>query len=352
MCSHTITAATLRIWVVSAKTLNLQFSRIMDPTRNDSQLISVIVPCYNVERYLERCITSIASQTYTRLEVIMVDDGSTDGTAALCDRLAATDSRMRVVHKPNGGLSDARNAGIDVARGELLCFVDSDDYMPPHAIATLLQVMTLTGADIAEGRQHRFADGEQCHITDCGTGHVTTFTSAEAIDDVLYQHTLSCSACSHLYKASLFSNLRYPKGMLYEDLAVVYDLMLRATTVAHTSAVTYCYLQRTGSITGHYSPRRTDVIRILDSLLERVSAEAPQHIAAVQSRRLSAHFNMLRIAPVYSTECQPLVARCWKVIRQLRAQCLVDKHVRLKNKLGIAVSYLGLNFLLKCINRY
>lgn len=314
-------------------------------------LISVIVPCYNVEPYLERCFASIAGQSYGHLEMILVDDGSTDGTGAMCDRLAATDSRARVVHKANGGLSDARNAGIDVARGELLAFVDSDDHMPPHAIATLLGVMQATGADIAEGRQMRFDEGGDCQVRQ-EDGHVTTYTAHEAIDDVLYQHTLSCSACSHLYKASLFDGLRYPKGMLYEDLAVAYDLLTKASTVAHTSAVIYCYMRRRGSITGHYIPKRTDVLNILDRLLERVEAESPRHIGAVQSRRLSAHFNLLRIAPVHSAECRPLVDRCWRVIRQLRWQCLTDKRVRLKNKAGILLSYTGLKMTLRCINRY
>lgn len=314
-------------------------------------LISVIVPCYNVEPYLERCFASIAGQSYGHIEVILVDDGSTDGTGALCDRLAVTDSRARVVHKANGGLSDARNAGIDVAHGELLAFVDSDDYMPPHAIATLLGVMQATGADISEGRQRRFDEGSTCTVEQ-KEGHVTTYTTHEAIDNMLYQHTLSCSACSHLYKASLFDGLRYPKGMLYEDLAVAYDLLSRASTVSHTSAVTYCYMQRRGSITGHYSHKRTDVLNILDSLLERVEAESPRHISAVQSRRLSAHFNLLRIAPVRTAECKPLVERCWRVIRQLRWQCLTDKRVRPKNKAGILLSYMGLKMTLRCINRY
>ncbi len=329
----------------------LYLPTVMNTAHTPQPLISVIVPCYNVEPYLERCFASIAGQSYASLEVILVDDGSTDGTGALCDQLAETDSRTRVVHKANGGLSDARNAGIDAANGELLTFVDSDDYLPHQALATLLAVMQATEADIVEGRQKTFNEGCDCHTGNCN-GQVSTYTPDEAIDHIFYQRTLSCSACSHLYKSRLFGHLRYPKGLLYEDLAVAYDLVRQASAVAHTSAVTYCYMQRPGSITGHYSHKRTDVLNILDNLLERTMAEAPQHVRAVQSRRLSAHFNLLRIAPVHTAECKPIVERCWRVIRQLRWQCLTDRHVRLKNKIGILLSYTGLRITVRCINRY
>ena len=120
---------------------------MISPTDPDhlhtGSLISVIVPCYNVRPYLRRCIDSIAGQANVNLEVIMVDDGSTDGTSELCDAIAASNRRTRVIHKANGGLSDARNAGLDSANGPIVTFVDSDDFLPPGAIGTMLTLMLL-----------------------------------------------------------------------------------------------------------------------------------------------------------------------------------------------------------------
>ncbi len=330
---------------------------MISPTDPDhlhtGSLISVIVPCYNVKPYLRRCIDSIARQDRVNLEVIMVDDGSTDGTGELCDAIAATDSRIRVIHKANGGLSDARNAGLDAAAGPIVTFVDSDDFLPPHAIATMLTLMLATGADVVEGRQARVAEGDDgSSMTADTAARSLNFTQSEAIADVLYQRTLSCSACGRLLKRRLFGQLRFPKGLLYEDLAIIYPLLRQVHKVTHTDACTYCYTQREASITGHFTPRRTDVLDILDRLLRQVLAEAPQYVAAVQSRRLSAHFNMLRIAPVERPEYKPLADRCWQVIKQLRRGCLANRRVRLKNKVGIVLSYAGRPALLWCMRHW
>lgn len=332
---------------------------MISPTDPDhlhtGSLISVIVPCYNVRPYLRRCIDSIAGQANVNLEVIMVDDGSTDGTSELCDSIAASNRRTRVIHKANGGLSDARNAGLDSANGPIVTFVDSDDFLPPGAIGTMLTLMLATGADVVEGRQARVAEGDDGSSINATTGPAArsvSFTQSEAIADVLYQRTLSCSACGRLLKRRLFERLRFPKGLLYEDLAIIYPLLRQVHKVTHTEACTYCYTQREASITGHFTPRRTDVLNILDRLLQQVRAEAPQYVAAVQSRRLSAHFNMLRIAPVEQPEYKPLADRCWRVIKQLRLGCLADRRVRLKNKAGIALSYAGRPALLWCMRHW
>ena len=314
-------------------------------------LISVIVPCYNVKPYLQRCIDSIASQECVNIEVIMVDDGSTDGTGEMCDAIAATDQRIRVIHKANGGLSDARNAGLDAATGPIVTFVDSDDFLPARSLMSMLALMLATGADVVEGVQARVADGESREMA-TGPARSSSFTQSEAIADVMYQRTLSCSACGRLLKRRLFGGLRFPKGLLYEDLAIIYPLLRQVNKVTHTEACTYCYTQREGSITGHFTPQRTQVLDILDRLLQQVQAEAPQYVAAVQSRRLSAHFNMLRVAPIGQPDYKPLADRCWRVIKQLRAGCLADRNVRIKNKLGIALSYAGRPALLWCMRHW
>ncbi len=305
----------------------------------ESALITIIVPIYNVAVYMDRCVDSILHQTYKRLEVILVDDGSTDGSAEKCDQWAQRDERIRVIHQENAGLSMARNAGLEVMTGEYVAMVDGDDYIGIDYVKSLLAAIERHHAAIAAARWSLFDDGIEPH-QDFNEEELTTFTSDEAIDDVFYQHTLTNSACSKLYRAELFKTLRFPAGILYEDLAIAFDLFKAAPVVVHTSRVLYFYRQRQGSITTTFTPERTHVLDITEQLEKRVAKAYPEHLAAVRSRRLSACFNILLLCP-RDGSMNDVVDRCWQGIRQLRKGCLLDPRVRRKNKLGILVSYLG-----------
>lgn len=304
-------------------------------------LVTVIVPVYNVEPYLPQCLDSIVGQSYERLEILVVDDGSTDGSGALCDDYARRDSRVRVVHKPNGGLSHARNAALDAMTGDVVMMVDGDDWIARDCVQALLTLMTDTACDVAVGRWQRFGDGGA--PTDGGgqrDGSVRLYDRDQAIDDVFYQHTLTNSACSRLFRARLFDGVRFPVGKLYEDLAVAYPLLKQVARVAYTRRTVYYYRQRNDSITGHFTRQRTQVLDILDDIERQVTAEVPQHLPAVRSRQLSAYFNILLLChrlPGYDDVEQ----RCWQGIKDRRWGCLLDGKVRLKNKLGILASLVG-----------
>lgn len=305
----------------------------------ESPLITIIVPIYNVAVYMDRCVDSILTQTYRNLEVLLVDDGSTDGSADKCDQWALRDPRIKVIHQSNGGLSQARNAALDAMTGQYVTMVDGDDYIVPHCVATMLELASSTGADVVAAGWCLFADGTSPKPS--GDAHTTVFTPAQAIDEVFYQHTLTNSACSKLYAASLWHDLRFPAGMLYEDLAVIYDLLSLASKVAHTSEELYMYRQRQeGSITSSFSRQRTHVLDIMEQLEARVEAEAPQHLKAVRSRLLSAYFNIMLLCPQDGT-MDDIIDRCWTGIKRLRTGCLLDSRVRAKNKAGIILSYLG-----------
>lgn len=211
------------------------------------ELISVIVPVYNVEDYIHKCVDTIVNQTYKNLEIILVDDGSTDNSGKICDELAQTDSRIRVIHKKNGGLSDARNAGIEVAKGEYLGFVDSDDYIDLEMYSVLMKNLKDTGAALATcGRIFVTNGGEVPEITE---NKPVCMSSDQAIKDLfLYNSMVFHAAWDKLYKRELFSDIKFPVGRLFEDAAIMFRIFEKAGKITATKKQMYYYIQRQGSI--------------------------------------------------------------------------------------------------------
>lgn len=212
-------------------------------------LISVIVPVYKVEPYLDKCITSIVQQTYSDLEIILVDDGSPDNCPAMCDRWAEKDARIRVIHKENGGLSSARNAGLRVAAGEFVLYVDSDDYIEPDSCQQLLAAMQ-EGVDFVVGSFLEERDGQTVvhSHTDLEDGKV--YSSREFVIRSIRKNEWYASAWLNLYRRSFLLNhsLFYKEGILFEDTQLVLKLYLSAEKVACISYPFYHYMVRGGSI--------------------------------------------------------------------------------------------------------
>lgn len=207
-------------------------------------LISVIVPIYNVERYLPKCVDSILAQTYEELEVILVDDGSPDGCGQICDEYAKKDSRIRVIHKPNGGLSDARNAGMDIMTGQYVGFVDSDDWIEPGMYGTLLALMERYEADMAFGgvADDLERDGS---VTTVKTSNYGDTPFVENKTDAMRRYFRgSWSAWDKLYRAELFHGIKYPVGEINEDEAIVLHLLDRCQRVCYTNEIFYHYMHR------------------------------------------------------------------------------------------------------------
>lgn len=222
-------------------------------------LISVIVPVYRVEEYLERCVKSILSQTYENLEVILVDDGSPDQCPAICDACAEKDARVKVIHQENKGLSGARNAGIDAASGEYLAFVDSDDYVSPHFIEELYQLLQDTGCAIG---QCRFSYVKGDGLVEEGNSAFCIYRG-ESLMEQLYgpeeKATCFVVAWNKLYRAELFkeTGIRYPEGRIHEDEATTYRLFHEAKKLAFLDRALYgYYTENGGSITSVFSAKR------------------------------------------------------------------------------------------------
>lgn len=212
-----------------------------------NELISVIVPIYNVEKYLENCVNSILNQTYDNLEIILVDDGSPDRCPELCDKFAMLDNRIRVIHQQNGGLSKARNSGIDVARGKYLVFVDSDDTIENELIRKLYICLKKYNCKMAAcSRNYVFEDGHIICKTPKDIDRVFEFE--EAIKEMNTFELFDMSAWAKIYNRELFETIRFPEGKLSEDYFVMFKLIDLAHRVAYISEPLYNYLQRTSSI--------------------------------------------------------------------------------------------------------
>ena len=212
-------------------------------------LISVIIPVYNVEAYLPRCVDSILAQTYQNLEIILVDDGTKDHCDVICDDYARKDPRIKVIHKPNGGLSSARNAGIDIAAGEYLAFVDSDDWIEPdayeHMMAAALQNHVKM---VCAGRYDVDWDVGEKTVGLC-PARDEVISGVELARRIFIWENIDSAAWDKLYHRSLFREIRYPVGKIVEDVPTTYRIALDAGKIAMCAKPIYNYFHRPGSIT-------------------------------------------------------------------------------------------------------
>ena len=222
------------------------------------KLISVIIPVYKVEAYLTACVESVLAQTYRNFELILVDDGSPDNCPSMCDDFAARDSRIRVIHKENGGLSSARNAGIDAARGDYLAFLDSDDLWTPLFLERLYSAVQETGADLAVCLFRRFRSDPPKELPE--TVKTISLSQREAFECFFgIRNENMVIAPNKLYRRHLFDTLRYPLGQLHEDEAVIHGILGNAKKVAWVDEEHYLYRESPNSITtAKFNLRRLD----------------------------------------------------------------------------------------------
>ena len=221
-------------------------------------LISVIVPVYKVEAYLDKCVQSILDQTYENLEIILVDDGSPDNCPVMCDAWSEKDSRIKVIHKKNGGLSDARNAGMAVATGELLGFVDGDDWIEPNMYELLFRHMQEDKADIAAcGVEMVWEDGTLSRMLTANDNCV--LSKAEGMKAIINEDLLKQPVWYKLYKTALIKDIPFAVGKCHEDVFWSYQAVGQAERIAVFNTPCYHYVQRKGSIMGaSFSVKRLD----------------------------------------------------------------------------------------------
>ena len=242
-------------------------------------LISVIIPVYKVEDYLTACVESVQAQTYQNIEIILVDDGSPDNCPNMCDEFAARDSRIRVIHKENGGLSSARNAGIEAAKGEYLAFLDSDDLWTPLFLERLYRAIEETDADFSVCLFRRFCEEPPKELPE--TAETVVMDRQEAFRCLFnIRNENMVVAPNKLYKRSIFGAIRYPQGKLHEDEAVIHEIIGEAKTVAWVDEAHYLYRQSPNSITtAKFNLKRLDEMYAKEQRIAFFEARGMQELA-------------------------------------------------------------------------
>lgn len=314
--------------------------------------ISVIVPVYKVYNYLEKCFNSIANQTYKNLEIILVDDGSPDDCGKLCDELALRDKRVKVIHKPNGGLSDARNRGIEEATGEFLSFVDSDDYIKEDMLEFLYNNIIKSNADIST----------------CGTYYIVNdtikvdsgrleglFDSKEAIKRSLYGPGSSLGVWNKLYKKDLFSNIKFMVGKAYEDAYIMPSLFMAAEKIYMSSEPKYYYLTtRPDSITTKtFNEKSLDMIKAFEYNRDLMSEKYPELYDIFTYRIYLALINTFK--KIIATDDYKSNVYFKELLNRIRggtSYILKSKYFPLKNKMLILMLYLSPPLYVKLMRKH
>lgn len=309
------------------------------------ELISVIVPVYNVAQYLDACIISIQKQTYVHLEIILIDDGSTDESGIICDKYALEDNRIRVIHQKNEGLSSARNKGISICRGEYISFIDSDDFVNNGFIETMYKTMVDSGCDLVCMESVRFYDGDERNVysywnrINSQKEQYKVYLSEQILDIAFYQKLSITGAQLKLYKKKLFLNIRFPEGRYYEDLATAYLFILCSRRVAVLYNRLYAYRVRKSSIMGgKFNERCLDCIWVGQKLVDDIGVIAPQlkNAACCSAFRINRIvFAKIPFRNIYQKN------KVWNEILAYRKMVLFDGNAQNYERMLALTSYFG-----------
>lgn len=307
-------------------------------------LISVIVPVYKVEAYLDRCISSIIQQTYTNLEIILVDDGSPDRCPQMCDAWAEKDRRIRVIHKENGGLSDARNAGMQVAAGTYIAFVDSDDWVSNAFVENLYMLARENDCDVV-GCAFRMTDHTDCEEMTQDTKKPRIVNRDTAVRDLI-DDRIRQVVWNKLYKRELIQNIPFVKGKLHEDEFWSYQVLAQTNRYAEIDAVGYYYFQRTESIMGKsYSLRRLDALEAKEGRQVYLQRYLP---AVADHGQINLFFSCMyhgQMALKYLNykDCQAAFVRLKKVSREWRLLPEQKKTMKVTHRLWVQMAECSLS---------
>lgn len=322
----------------------------MNQNTDSRPLITVVVPVYNVERVVGESVDSLIGQTYTNLEIILVDDGSTDSSGVIADEYAARDPRVTVIHQDNAGLSEARNSGIRQAHGRYITFLDSDDALTPQYIEHLYDALASTHADISVSGILSFRDDKgvasayekKQHDAARNSGTIITFDSREALIDILYMNHMAVAAFGKMYRLDLFDDIRYPAGKLYEDIGTTVRLFDKANRIAFIEYQDCFYRIRKGSIQqSGFSPNQMDLIDNIEGFRPLLEQHYPDAIAAYKSKIISAAFNLYMKTDERSSGQTSYRLRLWNIISAYRGDVMRDGQARTIARIACMISYLG-----------
>lgn len=297
--------------------------------------VSVIVPIYNTEAYLERCVDSLLAQTYTNIEIILVDDGSTDSSSEICDRYAAQDVRVKVVNKPNGGLSSARNAGLDVASGDYIGFVDSDDYVSADMYRILAQRLADGTCDIANAMYVRVDEEGKTYSSKVPHDSDCTITAEDFVQELML-HTGDVSVCTKLFRRELFLDVRFAEGKLNEDLLFMIEVFSKVKSVAFVGQVGYYYFVRSGSTSSGYGKAVIDMVGNALHAKAAVDKHFPMLKKEAARFALYQHMAYLLLVPREDAHADNKVYKnALAYLRKSALKSVSNPYLKRKNKLTI-----------------
>lgn len=308
------------------------------------QLVSVIVPIYNVESYLKRCVDSICDQTYHNLEIILIDDGSTDSSGRICDEFERQDLRIKVIHKKNGGLADARNTGLDIATGEYVTFVDSDDWIRNDCVEVLVKTLQY-GRTRISACAYRRTDGvdernRKMQNIDYSK-QVEVWSVSESYQHLFLARQIDCSACAKLYERTLFREIRFPLGKLYEDQFITYKIFHYAQGVSYVDQEMYFYFNRMESIQNEpFTIRKMDELEANLECIVFIKEQYPQLLEMAVCRLVSSCFHML-FAIQNREDWEEEAEQLEKIIKHNRKSMVTGRNVNKKVRIGCFCSYAG-----------
>lgn len=303
-------------------------------------LISVIVPVYKVEQYLHRCVDSILAQTYPNIEVILVDDGSPDRCGAICDEYAQTDQRVQVVHRPNGGLSAARNSGLDVCHGEYIGFVDSDDCISPEMYQKLFLDIVNYSTKISFCHSYGYYGGAipKIHYVDNTKCVSKSYVMRRSLEESIWW-----SAWTKLYHKSLFDGIRYPEGKTNEDLPVSIRIFDRCDHIAINYNKLYYYCIRSGSITtSSLNPHKFDILDNASDVVNYLRAPHPELVPAAKSILLSNALGLLlRLRHYTDDDLEPQRQKTIQLVKDNWPALLCNSHLNTTQRILLSAARLS-----------
>ena len=316
----------------------------------EKDLISIIVPIYNIEKYLRDCIHSLINQTYQNIEVILVDDGSKDESNKICDEYSQKYDFVKVIHKTNGGLSDARNIGMQHAKGTYISFVDGDDIIDKDYIKKLYEAIKINQKSIAVCGYNRFQEKEELLKLDKKNTFDSKVETAESyLKKVLYQknqNVYSISAWGKLYQKEIFQNIQFPKGKIYEDIYVIADIISQVDSIAVVKENLYYYRITNNSITtSSFGNKRMQVLDSCDQLINRVNISYPKLIKGAYTFKYSRSFEsiMMVLKDNKKNSYQKEYNIFNNIVKKYRFKIILDKDSKLSCKVSAFLSLFGNN---------
>ena len=303
--------------------------------------VSVIIPVYNTEQFLEDCLNSVLAQTFTDFEIIAVDDGSTDNSAAIVKRFSAKDNRIVIIHQENKGLSEARNTGIKAARGNWITFVDSDDMLAPSFLQKLWDAATQNKANIACSDKLLFWKNSEIETGDA-TVQAIVLSPEKALERALYQKNgPDYSAWSKLYDAQIWQSRRFTPGIYFEDMDCIPQLLLEAEKVAFVPEPLYLNRRHGTSILATaYNRQKAELLNIAERICTLVKGKDAELQRAAHSNLFSASCSILMRTPD-TDELKDFRERAWKHIKEFRQETLFNANSRTRNKAAALISFGG-----------